>query len=57
VFQNYDNGYAVLRLRCGTETVTGVGTIPMPAVGEKLMVTGKWSSHTSYGRQFEAEFL
>ena len=57
VFQNYDNGYAVLRLRCGAETVTVVGTIPMPAVGEKLMVTGKWSSHASYGRQFEAEFL
>ena len=58
VFQNYDNGYAVLRLRCsGTDPVTVVGTIPMPAVGERLMVTGKWSSHPSYGRQFEAEFL
>ena len=58
VFQNYDNGYAVLRLRCpGLDTVTVVGTIPMPAVGERLMVTGKWSSHPSYGRQFEAEFL
>ncbi len=57
VFQNYDNGYSVLRLRCGAETVTVVGTIPLPAVGEGLMVTGKWSSHPSYGRQFEAEFL
>ncbi len=57
VFQNYDNGYSVLRLRCGQETVTVVGTIPLPAVGEGLMVTGKWSSHPSYGRQFEAEFL
>ena len=58
VFQNYDNGYAVLRLKCGDgQTVTVVGTIPMPAVGEGLMVTGKWASHSSYGRQFEAEFL
>ena len=58
VFQNYDNGYAVLRLRCeNSETVTVVGTIPLPAVGERLMVTGKWSTHSSYGRQFEAEFL
>ena len=58
VFQNYDNGYAVLRLRCaGGDTVTVVGTIPLPAAGERLMVTGKWSSHPSYGRQFEAEFL
>jgi exodeoxyribonuclease V alpha subunit len=58
VYQNYDNGYAVLRLNVGGgQTVTVVGTIPMPAVGERLMVTGKWSNHASYGRQFEAEFL
>ena len=58
VYQNYDNGYAVLRLSVGGgQAVTVVGTIPLPAVGERLMVTGKWSSHPSYGRQFEAEFL
>ncbi len=58
VYQNYDNGYAVLRLSIGGgQTVTVVGTIPLPAVGERLMVTGKWSTHASYGRQFEAEFL
>ena len=48
VYQNYENGYAVLRLRCGADqAVTVVGTIPMPAVGERLMVTGKWSTHSS----------
>jgi len=58
VFQNYDNGYAVLRLGVGGgQHVTVVGTIPLPAVGERLMVTGKWSNHPSFGRQFEAEFL
>ena len=58
VFENYDNGYAVLRLNVGGgQTVTVVGTIPLPAVGERLMVTGKWGSHPSFGRQFEAEFL
>ena len=58
VYQNYDNGYAVLRLSVGGgQTVTVVGTIPLPVVGERLMVTGKWSNHQSYGRQFEAEFL
>ena len=58
VYQNYDNGYAVLRLGVGGgQAVTVVGTIPLPAVGERLMVTGRWSSHASYGRQFEAEFL
>ncbi len=58
VYQNYDNGYAVLRLRCADgQTVTVVGTIPMASVGERLMVTGRWTSHASFGRQFEAEFL
>ena len=58
VYQNYENGYSVLRLNVGGgQNVTVVGTIPLPAVGERLMVTGKWSSHASYGRQFEAEFL
>lgn len=58
VYQNYENGYAVLRLDVGGgQTVTVVGTIPLPSVGERLMVTGRWSNHSSYGRQFEAEFL
>ncbi|MBP3684170.1 MAG: ATP-dependent RecD-like DNA helicase [Oscillospiraceae bacterium] len=58
VYQNYENGYAVLRLNVGGgQNVTVVGTIPMPSVGERLMVTGRWSTHSSYGRQFEAEFL
>ena len=58
VYQNYENGYSVLRLSCRDgSTATVVGTIPLPVVGEQLMVTGKWSSHSNYGRQFEAEFL
>lgn len=58
VYQNYENGYSVLRLSVGGgQNVTVVGTIPLPVVGERLMVTGKWSSHASYGKQFEAEFL
>ena len=58
VYQNYENGYAILRLGIGGgQTVTVVGTIPLPAVGERLMVTGKWGNHPNYGRQFEAEFL
>ena len=58
VYQNYDNGYAVLRLNCQDgQMITVVGTIPLPTVGERLMVTGKWGNHSSYGRQFEAEFL
>ena len=58
VYQNYDNGYSVLRLALdGGQTATVVGTIPLPCLGERLMVTGKWTTHSSYGKQFEAEFL
>ena len=58
IFQNINNGYSVLKVlspEAGPCTV--VGTIPLPVVGERLMVTGHWSSHSSYGKQFEAEFL
>lgn len=58
VYQNEDNGYAVLRLKTESgETVTVVGTIPLLAIGEKLTVTGKWTRHASYGQQFSADFL
>lgn len=58
VFQNQENGYAVIKLdseECGMITV--VGTIPVPVAGERLIVTGKWTTHATFGRQFEAEFL
>lgn len=58
VYQNAENGYTVLRLRCEDgETVTVVGTIPLTAVGEQLLVTGKWGNHATYGKQFAAEYL
>ena len=57
-FQNPENGYTVLRLlEESGEFVTVVGIIPMAIAGERLVITGKWASHPSYGRQFEAEFL
>ncbi len=58
IFQNQENGYTVLRLRTqDDEQITVVGTIPMTVVGERLAVTGRWTAHPSYGRQFEADLL
>lgn len=58
VFQNQENGYAVIKLQSEDGAlITVVGTIPVPAAGERLIVTGKWTTHTAYGKQFEAEFL
>lgn len=57
IYQNHENGYAVLRLACGAQAATVVGIIPLAVPGERLMVTGRWSNNANYGRQFEAEFL
>ncbi len=58
VFQNHENGYTVLRLRSQDgERITVVGTVPMIVVGERLAITGRWTAHASYGRQFEADLL
>lgn len=58
VYQNQENGYAVIKLDSEDgAVVTVVGTIPAAVAGERLIVTGKWTTHNSYGRQFEAEFL
>lgn len=56
-FQNPSNGYCVLKLDAMGEQITVVGIIPMAICGERLIVTGKWTTHSNYGRQFEAEFL
>lgn len=58
IYQNDENGYAVLKFkREDGQEITVVGTIPETCAGERLLVTGKWRHHASYGRQFEAEFL
>lgn len=58
IFQNNDNGYCVLRLKSEEYgEITVVGIIPALSVGEQLMITGHWTAHSSYGKQFEAEFL
>lgn len=58
VFQNKENGYAVLRvLTDAEEEVTATGCIPNVGVGEELVLTGQWTTHPSYGDQFAAELF
>ena len=55
IFQNEENGYAVLSLVTGDgEAVTVVGSIPCAAPGEDLIVTGRWVNHPVHGDQVEA---
>ena len=54
VFQNRENGYTVLRMKDEQgELTTAVGIVPDTNIGERLRIEGRWSSHSSYGRQLE----
>ncbi len=56
VYQNEENGYAVLRLvTVDGEAVTVVGTIPFAAPGEDLSLTGHWVTHPVHGEQVKLE--
>ncbi len=57
IYQNPENGYAVLRLDTQDGLVTAVGCMPGLSPGESLILTGAWSTHASYGEQFKAEFV
>lgn len=52
-----EDGYTVLRLhaRGYAELVTVVGHLPQVQPGESLRLTGQWTRHADYGRQFKAE--
>lgn len=55
VYRNDKNGYTVLEMVSGDESVTVVGTLPMVSAGEELRLLGGWTSHPTFGVQFKAE--
>jgi len=68
-YYNAENGYSVIRLKPDSRgmlpfkyasgpdaLITVVGNLPEVQPGEWLKLTGKWTSHTKHGRQFQAEF-
>lgn len=58
LFENQENGYTVIRFKNESgEIITVVGTIPLTAAGETLVITGHWENHSTHGPQFRAEFL
>ncbi len=53
VFHNQANHYSVLRFRLrDNQIITVVGSIPNPAAGKELELTGEYTSHPQYGKQF-----
>lgn len=56
IYQNEENGYAVVRLATEDgELVTLVGCIPCPVPGEGLAATGGYVVHPAHGEQFSAD--
>ena len=55
IFRNEENGYSVLEVRAGRETVTVVGSLPALAPGEQVVLRGAYVEHPQYGRQWKAE--
>lgn len=69
IFRNEENGYTVASFsRADTnsedegsgpavekpaETFTGVGSMPFLEAGDFLLLNGKWTTHSSYGRQLQ----
>lgn len=57
IYQNTENGYAVLRLDTAKGSVIAVGCMPGINPGEALILTGAWATHHAYGEQFKAEVV
>lgn len=67
-YYNAENGYSVIRLKPDSRAmlpykyaagrnalITVVGNLPEVNPGEWLRLSGRWTTHTEYGRQFQAE--
>jgi len=55
-YVNEETGYTIARLateRSDKELLTVVGPLLGAQVGESLLLTGRWTTHPRYGRQFE----
>ena len=56
VYQNTENGYAVVEIETGTdEYETVFGILPLISEGEQITVYGQYVNSPKYGRQFKVE--
>lgn len=56
IYRSEDTGFTVLELTDETgEDMTAIGEMPLAGVGERVELTGQWTEHKTYGRQFRAE--
>ncbi len=53
-FQNDTNGFTVMDVSVGDDYFTVVGVMPGVSAGETVTLTGNFTIHQSFGRQFKA---
>ncbi len=51
VYRNEENGYTVIEIGSGDDTITAVGIMPEIFEGEELKLYGTFKSHSQYGKQ------
>ncbi len=54
VYRNEQNGYTVLEISDGDDSITAVGIMPPVGAGDRAALTGVFTEHKNYGRQFSA---
>lgn len=52
-FQNDANGFTVLDISVDNDLLTAVGVMPGVCAGETVTLTGTYTTHPSFGRQFK----
>lgn len=55
IYYNEENCYSVFSINCEGSEVTVVGTFPALRPGEILEITGLWTNHKRFGKQFAAQ--
>ena len=55
IFRNDSNGYSVMEIISGEDTVVAVGNVASVSIGEEVRLIGKYTTHHTYGEQFAFE--
>ena len=53
IYQNEANGYTVFEFETKDTLETATGIIPGLYVGEQIKLSGQWTKHQTYGKQFK----
>lgn len=55
VFKSDDTGYTVCRIRNDSNLINCVGILPLIKEGQNVKITGRWTQHKQFGKQFSID--